>query len=47
MIDYLRYYSGPACVAVGIVGFGIGGTWMWAGFATYFALICNALWSKI
>lgn len=38
MSDYLRYYLGPACVAVGVAGFGIGGTWMWAGFATYFAL---------
>lgn len=38
MIDYLRYYAGPACVAVGVTGFVYGGPWMWAGFATYFVL---------
>ncbi|MAA73359.1 MAG: xylene monooxygenase [Salinisphaeraceae bacterium] len=35
MMDYLRYYLGPAAVLIGIVGFVLGGNWLWLGFSTY------------
>ena len=38
IVDYARYYLGPLCVAVGVAGFVGGGSWVWAGFATYFPL---------
>ena len=38
MFDYLRYYLGPLCVAIGIAGFILGHNYLWLGFATYFAV---------
>lgn len=38
MLDYLRYYLGPCCVGIGILGFLAGGSWLWLGFSTYFVL---------
>ena len=37
-MDYLRYYIGPVCVAIGALGFYLGADWVWLGFATYFLL---------
>ena len=38
MFDYLRYYLGPLCVAIGISGFILGNNYLWLGFATYFVV---------
>jgi toluene methyl-monooxygenase len=38
MTDYLRYYLCSLMVLAGIVGFLLGGWWMWAGLGTFFVL---------
>ncbi len=43
-MDYLRYYLANIIVLVGIVGFLLGGSWVWLGIATYIPLlICDLL----
>lgn len=34
-MDYLRYYLGALIVGAGILGFLLGGPWVWLGIATY------------
>ncbi len=38
-MDYLRYYLGPAMVLAGIVGFALGGQWVWLGAATILVVL--------
>jgi hypothetical protein len=35
MMDYLRYYLCSLTVGVAIIGFMLGGQWMWLGLATF------------
>jgi alkane 1-monooxygenase len=38
-VDYLRYYLGPAIVLAGVVGFVLGGGWVWLGASTFLFLL--------
>lgn len=42
MLDYLRYYLCSLTVLAGVVGFMLGGWWMWAGLGTFFVLAALA-----
>lgn len=45
-MDYLRYYVVSVMMIVGIVGFALGGYWLWAGLGTYIALFVLAMLSS-
>jgi hypothetical protein len=34
-MDYAKYYAGPLITLVGILGFALGGDWVWLAFATF------------
>lgn len=38
-MDYLRYYLGTAFMAAGLLGFALGGSWVWLGASTFLALV--------
>ncbi|HZN93572.1 MAG TPA: hypothetical protein VFB81_12755 [Myxococcales bacterium] len=38
-MGYLRYYLGNVFTLLGVVGFALGGSWVWLGAATFPLLV--------
>ena len=45
-MDYLRYYLGTFIMSIGIIGFYMGGPWVWLGASTFIPLILIDIFSK-
>ena len=44
-MDYLRYYLGALVIFIGIIGFYLGGPWVWLGASTFIPLILIDIFS--
>ncbi len=45
-MDYIRYYLGALVIFIGIIGFYLGGPWVWLGASTFIPLILVDIFSK-
>jgi alkane 1-monooxygenase len=44
-MDYLRYYLGALVILIGMIGFYVGGPWVWLGASTFIPLILMDVFS--